>query len=378
MSGKLNKKVFTWHQWLGLYAGIVVLVLSVTGAILVFGQELDSSLHSDIMKVEPGSSRVPLDPIAGDLKKRYPAYQLNKIELQQEYPAHALYAELDKDKRKTQVFYNQYTGAFLGERVKDAGFVHTVKKLHTELLLSRPGKIIVAIMGICLFLTTLTGIYFYRKSLLSVFRIGVRWDKNLKTISSDAHKLVGVSTLLFNVMIAITGFYMHGGELLPQKEDGKEKAKQQKGGKFLTEQLNFSVDSILTAHQHAVTGFIPGVVDFPKPGKPQIKLKGNTPSSSRLTGGKFDTEIQISARDYKLDKIITSANRTAAQKADKLMSEIHYGMYGGIGIQFLYAFCGIGTGLLSITGFILWYKKKYKKKPAKAIAPRPIVKPAMA
>ncbi|WP_276482342.1 PepSY-associated TM helix domain-containing protein [Paraflavitalea pollutisoli] len=107
-----------------------------------------------------------------------------------------------------------------------------------------------------------------------------------------------------------------------------------------------------------MAGFMPGVVDFPKAHKPVIKLKGNTPESSRLTGGKFDTEIQISARDYTIEKIITANTRSVAQKADKLMSEIHYGMYGGIAMQVLYAFCGIGTGLLSITGFILWYNEK--------------------
>ncbi|WP_153797717.1 PepSY-associated TM helix domain-containing protein [Foetidibacter luteolus] len=371
MGAKVNKKVFTIHQWLGLYAGVMILFLTITGAMLVFGGETDAALNGSIMTVTPGAKKASLDIIAADLKKRYPGYRINKMELQNQYPTLALYADVEKGHEgKTQVFYNQYTGAYMGARAKDAGIVHAVKKLHTEFLLSRAGKIMVALMGLALFITTISGIYFYRKSLLSVFRIGIRWNKNAKTISSDMHKLVGVSTLVFNLVIAATGFYMHRNELLPGHHEDEGKYKTANGKQFTTNDINFSLDAIVDANSSKVAGFMPGVIDFPKPAHPVIKLKGNTPQSSRLTGGKFDTEIVLAAAGQSVEKIITPANTPTYKKADKLMHELHYGWYGGMAIQLLYTVCGLCTGLLSVTGFILWYKKRKKAvKPAARKAP---------
>ncbi len=338
---------------------------------LVFGGETDAALNGSIMTVTPGAKKASLDIIAADLKKRYPGYRINKMELQNQYPTLALYADVEKGHEgKTQVFYNQYTGAYMGARAKDAGIVHAVKKLHTEFLLSRAGKIMVALMGLALFITTISGIYFYRKSLLSVFRIGIRWNKNAKTISSDMHKLVGVSTLVFNLVIAATGFYMHRNELLPGHHEDEGKYKTANGKQFTTNDINFSLDAIVDANSSKVAGFMPGVIDFPKPAHPVIKLKGNTPQSSRLTGGKFDTEIVLAAAGQSVEKIITPANTPTYKKADKLMHELHYGWYGGMAIQLLYTVCGLCTGLLSVTGFILWYKKRKKAvKPAARKAP---------
>lgn len=377
MSAKINKKVFNIHQWLGLYSGLILLVLSVTGAAIVFAPELDNGLNKEVKLVVPQATRVSVDVVLADIRKRYPNSQLNKIELQHEYPSRAMYAELEgKHKEKQQVFYNPYTGSFLGERQKERSFTHLLVGLHTRLLAGTAGKIIVGLMGLGLFITTITGVYFYRKSLLSVFRIGVRWDKSWKTISSDAHKLVGVSTLAFNLMFGFTGFYMHRHEFIP---GSKEKEQQVMAGKQLTvSDLNISVNSLLQAHQQDIAGFVPAIIDFPKKQSPYYKIKGNTPSSSRLTGGKHDTEIVLAYKDLSLVAINSPANTATGKKFNKLMSELHYGQYGGLGIKLLYCIMGICTALLSVTGFVIWYKKKYKKSAAakKAIPQRPSFAPA--
>jgi uncharacterized iron-regulated membrane protein len=380
MSAKINKKVFAIHQWLGLYSGIILLVLSITGAAIVFASELDSSLNKNVMVVTPQANRISVDAILADVRKRYPNSQLNKLELQNEYPSRALYAELEgKNKVKQQVFYNQYTGVFLGERQKEMSFTHYLVALHTRLLAGSFGKIIVGLMGLGLFITGITGTYFYRKSLFSVFRIGVRWDKNWKTISSDAHKLVGVSTLAFTLMFGFTGFYMHRNEFIP---GGKEKEEKKMAGKQVTASaIAISIDDLLQSHSQDVAGFVPAIVDFPKKQSPYYKIKGNTPSSSRLTGGKHDTEIVLAANDLSLLGINSPTNTPGIKKFNRIMSELHYGQYGGLGVKLLYCMMGICTALLSITGFVIWYKKKYKKsgvakkapKQGSSLTPQPVI-----
>ena len=53
--------MFRIHRWTGLLSGLVILFLSVTGALLVFKEELDEFLNPHLLVVQPGEARIPLE-----------------------------------------------------------------------------------------------------------------------------------------------------------------------------------------------------------------------------------------------------------------------------------------------------------------------------
>jgi uncharacterized iron-regulated membrane protein len=50
-----------------------------------------------------------------------------------------------------------------------------------------------------------------------------------------------------------------------------------------------------------------------------------------------------------------------ADRYDIINSQVHFGKYGGLPVKILYSVFGLSSGFLSITGFLLWLKRRKKK-----------------
>lgn len=366
MSKALNKKLFSVHHWLGLFVGLFIIMLSITGGILVFAPEIDGIINSKIVKVQPQPKKMSFDNLLLQLHNRFPDKKIINIHTQEKHPDYALKADIEDKKIKYEVFYNQYTGAYLGQREKDSTFLKIILQLHERLLWKGPGEILVGLFGLALLLVTITGIYFYRKSLLSVFRIGVRWDKNAKTVSSDLHKWVGVTSLLFNLIIAITGFYFHAGKFNPahyvKQPIAKEKKEQYK---TTISSINYSLDAIIKKAKLQQIGFSVEIIDFPNRNRLYVQIKGNDENSNRILG-KHNVMIGINPQTLIIEKSYHIQTASFSEKADHVMHELHFGQFAGWPVKLLYLLLGLTPGLLSVTGFMLWWAKR-KKKPAKQL-----------
>src|SRR5215203_4714983 len=69
------------HLYLGLGAGLVIMVCCLTGAILVFQKELDHVFHKERYFVQEGSTRLSLDSLVAGVKKNYPGAKVNTIKV---------------------------------------------------------------------------------------------------------------------------------------------------------------------------------------------------------------------------------------------------------------------------------------------------------
>jgi uncharacterized iron-regulated membrane protein len=59
---------------------------------------------------------------------------------------------------------------------------------------------------------------------------------------------------------------------------------------------------------------------------------------------------------------------SAADRYDIINSQLHMAKYGGAGIKIIYGLFGLSSALLSITGFIMWLRrKKNSRKNGKAL-----------
>ncbi|MBP7483095.1 MAG: PepSY domain-containing protein, partial [Lacunisphaera sp.] len=67
------KTVFRWHLWLGLFSGIFMFLIGLTGAIAVFAEEIDWLVIPPLRaKAAPDGRRADADTIVANLKARYP------------------------------------------------------------------------------------------------------------------------------------------------------------------------------------------------------------------------------------------------------------------------------------------------------------------
>ncbi len=351
-----DKQMYQYHAWLGLIGGLFILFLSLTGCILLFENEIDALLNPAVVKVQPEGTQKNLDEILASLRQKYPQDQLLNLRIYAGESDMAIRAEVRQNKELKWVYINPYTAEILGERDKNSAFIRVIFELHEKLLMGFTGHVILGLVGLCLLGSVITGFIYYRKSLFSVFKIGVRFGKNSQIVNADLHKLLGVSALLFMLVMSATGIFFHFekierglGQMLAQKEVSKESAK-----------FDFSTLSLTNAEkitQDKFEGFEVEFIRFPERAGDKLSLRGNRPESIKILG-KFGTTIDIDTQTGEIAKVFHTEEADEEYKLEHIAEELHFGRYGGGLTKTIYLLGGLAIIIMTITGFFIWWRNK--------------------
>jgi uncharacterized iron-regulated membrane protein len=348
-----DKAIYRYHRIFGLIGGLFILLLTVTGSILVVEKQVDRLLNPNLTQVEAAGQRQSYNRLVATLHQQYPAAQVRNIRLS-DSPTEAIRADLmDKDER-IWVSMNPYSGAIIGARNAEATLIRRARELHENLLLEPVGGYIMGLAGICLLGSVLTGTWYYRRSLLSVFKIGVRWNKAPRIVYADIHKWLGVVALLFMLMMSATGIFFHWEQIERAFGDGRRPENKETTPIALT---SIPVDGAVAAAKASIADFQPQLIDFPKPGDTTLVIRGNMPGSLRILG-KYNVSATVDARDGHYVSGFDARDADLEYIAEHIFEELHFGRYGGIVTQVLYIILAIATAVVTITGLFLWYLKK--------------------
>ena len=203
------KRTFSIHHWVGLVAGVFLLLSSVTGSVLVFHHEIDHAQFASLSTLAAPAPELRVDSSIRRILQAYPEADIRVPGLP-DAPNQALKYEIRKGDTRKWVFVHPETGETLGVvKRADKRLVHVLLDLHYNLLSGTPGKIAVLLGGIALLVLTLTGFLLYRRSILRVLTFRQRVSlKSRRSLFSSLHRVVGVWSLVFNLMISITGTYI--------------------------------------------------------------------------------------------------------------------------------------------------------------------------
>ena len=203
------------HRWLGLALGVIISVICLTGAVIVFQDEIKEAINADIRHVEDkGDGHYLTDEELIDAIRRHANKELTLTSIQMpsnaDEPAYAQFAERGHQK----LAVNPYTGELIGWE-KESTVVNTAKQLHRYLLNvpSEPhegmsaGRFIVGTTAICMTLILLTGIVIWwphsRKMLKN--RLKVSTGKGFRRFVYDSHVSLGIYGVVFLLLMSLTG-----------------------------------------------------------------------------------------------------------------------------------------------------------------------------
>jgi len=207
----LRKALFQIHLWSGIGIGLYVLLISISGSILVYRNELFDYFTAKPVIVEATGTRKTEDELRARAAQAYPAYGVSQYFESKKNPKEAveIWMERTVGEGKVQRLFNPYTGEDLGNSIP-AGIrmVSWMTELHLNLLNGDSGRIVNAAGAVLWTLLGLTGcvvwwpgIQNWRRSLWLSFRVG--W----KRFNWDLHSAMGIWTSLFVLMWGITGIY---------------------------------------------------------------------------------------------------------------------------------------------------------------------------
>lgn len=351
-----KKKLFTIHAVSGLLAGIVILALSLSGAVLVFHDSLDAFQKPKVGYTGADKKIITIDSAYHVIQQQYPTAQISSCRLPENSTqplSFFIYNPSFKNGTVAQeIFIHPQTGAVLGSRGGSDDIKHNfmswLAAFHSSFHAGKTGEWLLGIFALVFLISIVTGIILYRKKSIAVllFKKTV-WNKN------NLHQVIGTWALLFNLMIGITGFWMQ--RYVFKKEfyksyDWVNTVKASPG-------LFFNFDRAYTAVQKKYPDFTGYVIYFTQSKKGSTAIYGSNSTNAYIHSKKFaDVILLDSIGNISKTRFINEIS--ADDRYDIINSQLHMGKYGGAGIKMIYAFFGLSSAILSITGFLLWRRRR--------------------
>ena len=198
--------VLRLHLTVALLAGAGLLLVSVSGAVLVFRPELDDVVFGGPVRVARGGVGAPLPALLDAGQAAHPG--MTPVSLTRPV-RDGLPARLTLEgpgREIVEVLLDPSSARVLGSRWLERSPLHALRALHTELYLGGRGRLVVGALGLLLVLQGATGLFLwwpFTRRLPRGFTIrrGRRW----RVVGYDLHKVIGIASLAFHVPVALTG-----------------------------------------------------------------------------------------------------------------------------------------------------------------------------
>lgn len=346
----------TLHSIAGLFSGVFILLMSLSGSLLVFHDELDS-LQRPGINISSDKNFITVDSAYNIIKKQYPKAQISHCVLPDtKYPGFrfTIYDSLHNNAvSPLQVFIHPQSGAIAGSRDGKSfnnSFMNWLSTFHNSFHLHKKGEWLLGFFGLIFLISLLTGLILYRKSILAVLAFRKRVYK-----WSNLHQLVGVYALLFNLMIGITGVWM-------QRYVFKKEFYSGNGWKSVvktTPVLSYNIDSAYHALQKQHPDFTLSTIYFAQRVNGSTTLYGSRSRNSFIHSKKLADYVSLdSTGAVAYTGFVTDIK--SSDRYDIINAQVHFGQYGGWPVKLIYCLLGLASGLLGITGFLMWMRKNTK------------------
>ena len=206
----LRRALFQVHLWTGLAIGLYIVVLSVTGSVLVYRNELDRAFATKRPVYDADAKRLTTDEMRAAAEKAYPGWQITRIgdRITRRNPTIEVWVERGADKKER--LFNPYTGTDLGDSVTQGEyFVLWLARLHDELLFDRPGRWWNGMLSLVMTVLVVTGLVVWWPGSSRWKRsLQIKWSSGWRRFNWDLHSALGFYLFLFMLMWGISGFYL--------------------------------------------------------------------------------------------------------------------------------------------------------------------------
>lgn len=357
----MQKKIWAIHHWVGFYWGVVIAILSVTGALVLFKVEIDRALNPQLFRVAPGKERVAISPVVERIKKAHPGLDFFQLEMS-ERPEDSWILRFTNYERRLfpiqqEFFIDPYSGELLGERNKYETFAYFLRNIHVRLYEVFWGRQIVGLAGIALLISTISGFWIYGR-FMKRQAFGTLRGKKLRLYMADWHKLIGISALAFNLVIAITGGWL-GLQPSLQKWLSIERPNSYQGEDFPLDEkadrnyaLNY--DSALLYARRYFPELIVHSIRPSSDGSRTVQVTGDVPGAIYE---RYSQKVVLDKKDYRPKWKYDIREAGWGSKLFFVQEALHFGDFGGTALKLVYFLLGMSSGFLSLSGFIIYLKR---------------------
>lgn len=367
------------HLWLGLASGIIVCFLGITGCLLVFEKEIEMLTVPEQFVKAQGKPYLSPSILKINAEKRLGK---NRKVVYIEYVGRdkAALAYYYNAEEYFLVLLNPYNGYVL--RVKNMGrdFFRVIINGHYYLWLPpKIGQPIVASATLIFVLMLITGIILWwpKNKAARKQRFSIKWNAKWRRVNYDLHNVPGFYVTIIAIFIGISGLVMgfqwfassvyfvsSGGKMLPPYPEVTSDTLQQKRNTSPFGSTDYIFEKMAASIKLEETIG----VEFPTTNAAAIEVSINHREGTYYDRDNYHFD-QHTLKEIKVKGVYAGKYKEAsvADKIQRMNYDIHVGAIGGLATKIL-AFCGsFVAASLPITGFIIWYGRKKKKKPSEKV-----------
>lgn len=376
--------VLSLHRWLGLITGLVVLILSITGCLFVFQQEISEILRHNTYyadEVPKNQHHLPIEKLqekaADTLGIEHLPYGLTTYKNPDRNWSAMLYkGGVDSwtyfgsmEAYKT-AYINPYTGKIEGIVNEKKDFFQIVKGIHWSLLLATPiGQPIVVWSTVIFIILLISGMILWwpkkwnKAGKQKSFKI--KWDSTWRRVNYDLHNVLGFYFLILSLIIAFTGLYWYfpfTQKSLHFLGTGKYQLPDSPTEKVVSPIPDTTTNSIPMeqAYQQAWVQYPEAYsIALIAPTDSQSTIQATIRPDGQTYYGRSYLEFdQYSGELLAADRY---ENKNAGEKLVAMNYDIHVGAIGGLPGKIIAFFVSLICASLPITGFIIWWDRKKRQ-----------------
>ena len=357
----MKKLFYQLHGWLGLNFGLVLFIICLSGTFAVVSHEIDW-LCNPAIRVTPNEERASwatMFEAAGE-------YADGSFIRSGYAPKGSRFAAefLTKDKRGNtrRIYIDPYRGTATG----DATWMNSqrfFRDFHRRFYISAGWGIwVVSVYAFVLSLAGITGLSFYGRWWKQLW--GLRFRSGWRVFFSDLHRKLGVWTLLFSLIISVTGFWYLFEKTLTnryraiQRADNSARTQSEESSDrpvITPNGQRLPVDELLDHAERAMPGFRVTTISMPSSEKRPVRFSGQA------------TAWLVRQRSNWLELDPYTGTLIGMQRAEELPAferlthtadPLHFGNFAGLTSKLIWFAFGLLLSALIPTGVYLWVKRR--------------------
>jgi uncharacterized iron-regulated membrane protein len=240
-----------------------------------------------------------------------------------------------------------------------------VLKLHTDMFAGQVGKLFLGGMGLLFAIAIVSGVVLYWPFTRRLRFATIR-DRSARRVAwLDWHNLIGVVTIVWALVVGLTGVVNTWAELMLNQWKATELADMVKpyAGKSPPTHLA-SLDDVVARARQAAPGMEVAFVAYP--GTPFTSshhyaafMRGDTPLTARL--------LKPVLLDGETAEVSDTRTLPAYLQALLISQPLHFGDYGGMPLKIIWALLDVLTIVVIGSGLYLWFARRRKRGRATAL-----------
>jgi len=374
---RFKKSILFIHRWLGFISGLVVVIVSLTGCIFCFQDEIQDAIHS-YRKIEV-SQQPYLEPTAikSIALQQYPQATINYLYyFAKDRPAMAI---VNQGKTGfTYVYINPYSGKILHTEDPQSNFFTVVEYIHLYLLLPpKIGQTAVGISVLIFLALMITGIILWwpKRKNDRKRSFTIKWNGRWRRVNYDLHNVLGFYATSIAVILAITGlsiaFEWVNNSIYNAGNLGKT---------YESEKTIPKSDTTVSSVGRPTLDIAFATTQAQSPQAEMFLLYEPAEKTGTIDITAYDQTLHYYRSDLysfdrysgKLLKYLPQSRKSPGMKLNTMNYDIHVGQIWGLPGKILAFITSLICASLPVTGFIVWLgkRKKSKKKITREVAHR--------